>query len=131
MSWVHHGAEATAKATRLVAAAAAKAGMLEVPWTPLRVEVQRQAVVIGGGVAGLKTALELAERGLPVILVGKEPFPGGTGGAVGNAWRPGEKRPPGSSANSPAPSSSIRPSPFTPAPRRRALRAISAISSSK
>ena len=76
VSWVHHGAEATEKATRLVAAAAAKAGMLE-PLEPIRVEVQRQAVVIGGGVAGLKAALELAERGLPVILVEKSPFLGG------------------------------------------------------
>ena len=76
VSWVHHGAEATDKATRLVAAAAAKAGMLE-PLTPIRVDVHRQAVVIGGGVAGLKAALELAERGLPVILVEKSPFLGG------------------------------------------------------
>ena len=76
VSWVHHGAEATDKATRLVAAAAAKAGMLE-SLEPIRVEVHRQAVVIGGGVAGLKSALELAERGLPVILVEKSPFLGG------------------------------------------------------
>ena len=76
VSWVHHGAEATDKATRLVAAAAAKAGMLE-SLEPIRVDVQRQAVVIGGGVAGLKTALELAERGLPVVLVEKSPFLGG------------------------------------------------------
>ena len=76
VSWVHHGAEATDKATRLVAAAAAKAGMLE-PLEPIRVDVHRQAVVIGGGVAGLKAALELAERGLPVILVEKSPFLGG------------------------------------------------------
>ena len=76
VSWVHHGAEATDKATRLVAAAAAKAGMLEA-LEPLRVEVHRQALVIGGGVAGLKTSLELAERGLPVILVEKSPFLGG------------------------------------------------------
>jgi heterodisulfide reductase subunit A len=76
VSWVHHGAEATEKAARLVAAAAAKAGMLEA-LEPIRVEVHRQAVVIGGGVAGLKTALDLAERGLPVILVEKSPFLGG------------------------------------------------------
>ncbi len=76
VSWVHHGAEATAKATRLVAAAAAKARRLE-PLTPIKVEVQRQAVVIGGGVAGLKCALELAERGLAVVLVEKSPFLGG------------------------------------------------------
>jgi heterodisulfide reductase subunit A2 len=76
VSWVHHGPEATEKATRLVAAAAAKSGMLD-PLTPIRVQVHKQAVVIGGGVAGLKAALELAERGLPVILVEKSPFLGG------------------------------------------------------
>ena len=59
-----------------MAAAAAKAGMLE-PLEPIRVDVHRQAVVIGGGVAGLKAALELAERGLPVVLVEKSPFLGG------------------------------------------------------
>ena len=76
MSWVHHGAEATEKASRLVAAAAAKAGRLK-PLEPIRVEVERRAVVLGGGVAGLKSALELAERGLAVTLVEKSPFLGG------------------------------------------------------
>jgi len=76
VSWVHHGAAATEKASRLVAAAAAKAARLR-PLEPIRVEVQRQAVVIGGGVAGLKAALELGERGLAVVLVEKSPFLGG------------------------------------------------------
>ncbi len=76
VSWVHHGAAATEKASRLVAAAAAKARLLR-PLEPIRVEVQRQAVVIGGGVAGLKAALELGERGLAVVLVEKSPFLGG------------------------------------------------------
>jgi heterodisulfide reductase subunit A len=76
VSWVHHGAEATVKAARLVAAAAAKAQLLE-PLKPIRVEVEPQAVVIGGGVAGLKGAVELADRGLDVILVEKSPFLGG------------------------------------------------------
>uniref|UniRef100_A0A7C3UWS2 CoB--CoM heterodisulfide reductase iron-sulfur subunit A family protein n=1 Tax=Desulfobacca acetoxidans TaxID=60893 RepID=A0A7C3UWS2_9BACT len=76
VSWVHHGAEATDKATRLVAAAAAKAGWLE-PLKPIRVEVQPRAVVIGAGVAGLKAALELADRGVEVVLLEKSPFLGG------------------------------------------------------
>ena len=76
VSWVHHGAEATEKATRLVAAAAAKVQQLH-PLKPIRVEVQQKAMVIGGGVAGLKTALELAERGLEVVLLEKSPFLGG------------------------------------------------------
>ncbi len=76
VSWVHHGAEATEKASRLVAAAAGKARRLK-PLEPIRVEVERRAVVLGGGVAGLKSALELAERGLAVTLVEKSPFLGG------------------------------------------------------
>ena len=76
VSWVHHGPEATEKASRLVAAAAGKAGRLK-PLEPIRVEVERRAVVLGGGVAGLKSALELAERGLAVTLVEKSPFLGG------------------------------------------------------
>ncbi len=76
VSWVHHGAEATEKATRLVAAAAAKAGMLN-PLKPIRVEAKPHAVIIGGGVSGLKTALELAERGLAATILEKSPFLGG------------------------------------------------------
>ena len=76
VSWVHHGPGATEKASRLVAAAAAKAGKLK-PLDPIKVEVQPRAVVIGGGAAGLKSALELAERGQEVILVEKSPFLGG------------------------------------------------------
>ena len=68
--------EATDKATRLVAAAAAKAGMLE-PLEPIRVDVHRHAMVIGAGVAGLKAALDLAERGMAVALIEKSPFLGG------------------------------------------------------
>ncbi len=76
VSWVHHGAEATDKASRLVAAAAAKAATLKA-LEPIRVEVEPRAVVIGGGVAGLKASLELAGRGQAVVLVEKSPFLGG------------------------------------------------------
>jgi len=76
VSWVHHGEEATEKATRLVAAAAAKARMLN-PLKPIRVEAKPHAVIIGGGVSGLKTALELAERGIAATILEKSPFLGG------------------------------------------------------
>jgi heterodisulfide reductase subunit A len=76
VSWVHHGEEATEKATRLVAAAAAKAGRLQA-LEPIRVEATPHAVIIGAGVSGLKTALELAERGLSATIVEKSPFVGG------------------------------------------------------
>ncbi|MFH1060073.1 MAG: FAD-dependent oxidoreductase, partial [Pseudomonadota bacterium] len=76
VSWVHHGPGATAKAAALVAAAVAKARELE-PLEPIRVAAEGHATVIGGGMAGLTAALELAGRGVRVSLVERSPFLGG------------------------------------------------------
>lgn len=76
VSWVHHGQAATDKATRLVSAAAAKAEQLT-PLNPIRVEAKPHATVIGGGIAGLRAAQDLAERGIAVTLIEKSPFIGG------------------------------------------------------
>jgi heterodisulfide reductase subunit A len=76
VSWVHHGDIATDKATRLVAAAVGKARTLT-PLEPLRVEARRHATVIGGGLAGLRAAKDLGERGFHVALIEKSPFLGG------------------------------------------------------
>lgn len=76
VSWVHHGEKATDKATLLVAAATAKAGLLK-PLEPIRMEARRHATVIGGGVAGLRAAKDLADRGIKVVLIEKTPFLGG------------------------------------------------------
>ncbi|EFK08672.1 putative CoB--CoM heterodisulfide reductase iron-sulfur subunit A [delta proteobacterium NaphS2] len=76
VSWVHHGDQATNKATRLVAAAAAKARELQ-PLEPFKVDAKRHVTVIGGGIAGLKSALDLARKGLDVALIDKSPFLGG------------------------------------------------------
>jgi heterodisulfide reductase subunit A len=76
VSWVHHGEAATDKATRLVSAAAAKAGKLR-PLEPIRVDARPHATVIGGGIAGLRAAADLADRGIAVTLIEKSPFIGG------------------------------------------------------
>ena len=76
VSWVHHGDQATNKASRLVAAAAAKASELQ-PLEPFRVDAKKHVTVVGGGIAGLKSALDLARKGLEVVLVEKSPFLGG------------------------------------------------------
>ncbi len=76
VSWVHHGDQATNKASRLVAAAAAKAKELK-PLEPFRVNAKKHVTVIGGGVAGLKAAIDLAARGMEVALIEKSPFLGG------------------------------------------------------
>ncbi len=76
VSWVHHGDAATDKAARLVAAAVAKAARLE-PLEPIRMEAKRHATVIGGGIAGLTAARDLALRGIDVTLLERTPFLGG------------------------------------------------------
>ena len=73
---MHHGENATDKATVLVSAATAKAGHLK-PLEPIRVNAVPQATVIGGGIAGLRAAIDLADRGIRVALVEKSPFLGG------------------------------------------------------
>ena len=77
-SWVHlyEKEKATEKAKDLVRMAVAKAALLE-PQEELEVPVTRKALVIGGGVAGIQAALDLADTGYKVYLVEKEPSIGG------------------------------------------------------
>jgi heterodisulfide reductase subunit A len=76
-SWVHEeGADTTEKAMGLVAAAVAKA-CLYWPLEEREVGVTPAALVIGGGIAGLKAALDIAEAGYRVYLVEREKRLGG------------------------------------------------------
>jgi heterodisulfide reductase subunit A2 len=77
-SWVHPGDRdgATDKAKDLVASAVARARFLE-EQEEMSVPVTKAALVIGGGVAGIEAALELAEAGHRVVLVEKAPSIGG------------------------------------------------------
>ncbi|MFO8035642.1 MAG: CoB--CoM heterodisulfide reductase iron-sulfur subunit A family protein [Anaerolineales bacterium] len=77
-SWVHaHDHEgATKKAINLMAAGIAKARLLN-PLDAIRLDAERHALVIGGGVAGLRSTLDMANRGLHVTLIEKSPFLGG------------------------------------------------------
>jgi heterodisulfide reductase subunit A len=69
-SWAHKHdpAGATSKALRMINAAVGKLHHAE-PLERIRMGNHRQALVIGGGIAGLKAAAELAGKGVPVILV--------------------------------------------------------------
>jgi heterodisulfide reductase subunit A len=77
-SWVHlyDRKAATEKAKDLVKMAAAKAALLQ-PSEEIEVPITRKALVIGGGVAGIQAALDLADTGYKVYLVEKEPSIGG------------------------------------------------------
>jgi heterodisulfide reductase subunit A len=77
-SWVHSTDPqgATEKAIHLMAAGIAKARLL-VPLDPIRLRAKKHALVVGGGVAGLRCALDIARQGIGVTLVEKSPFLGG------------------------------------------------------
>ena len=76
-SWVHKDmAEGTEKAIILGKAAVAKVN-LNAPLTPGESPVTKRALVIGGGIAGIQTALDIAEAGFPVDIVEKKPTIGG------------------------------------------------------
>jgi len=76
-SWVHEDREAaTQKAILLMKSAVAKARHL-VPLRSDSVPVEKRALVIGGGIAGIQAALDIANSGFEVVLVEREPSIGG------------------------------------------------------
>ena len=76
-SWVHKDkAEATKKAIKITKSIVEKAKRNE-SLVPLSVPVTKKALVIGGGIAGIQAALDIANGGHPVILVEKNPSIGG------------------------------------------------------
>ena len=76
-SWVHKDrVEATQKAKALIASAVAKATWLE-PLEDRQVGVTAGAVIIGGGVAGLAAALDVADAGFPAYIVEQSDHLGG------------------------------------------------------
>ena len=76
-SWVHENRmQATDKAADLVRIMVEKVKRNR-PLQPIKVPVTKRALVIGGGIAGIQTALDIANAGVEVVLVEKEPSIGG------------------------------------------------------
>ena len=76
-SWVHKDMPTgTEKAIILGKAAVAKVN-LNAPLTPGESSVTKRALVIGGGIAGIQTALDIADAGFPVDIVETKPTIGG------------------------------------------------------
>ena len=77
-SWVHlHDREAaTKKAKDIVKIAVARARLLQ-PQQEMEIPITDAALVIGGGVAGIQAALDLADAGHQVYLVEEQPSIGG------------------------------------------------------
>ena len=76
-SWVHPRTDATTeKAIDIVSMLVAKVKR-NAPLFPIKVPVTRTALVIGGGIAGIQAALDIANAGRQVVLVEREPSIGG------------------------------------------------------
>ncbi|MBM3323655.1 CoB--CoM heterodisulfide reductase iron-sulfur subunit A family protein, partial [candidate division WOR-3 bacterium] len=76
-SWVHPDkAEGTEKAKDLVRSAVARAALLE-ELEERYADVTKAVMVVGGGIAGIQAALDIAEAGHKVVLVEKDPSIGG------------------------------------------------------
>ncbi len=78
-SWVHHdktkktGTRKSIDLTRMTIERLKR----NKPLSTIRIPVKKKALVIGGGIAGIQAALDIAEAGREVILVEKEPSIGG------------------------------------------------------
>jgi heterodisulfide reductase subunit A len=77
-SWAHPSipVQATNKAKEIIQIAVAKVRLLE-PLTKFKVPVTNQAMVVGGGIAGINAALDMANMGFKVYLVEKDESIGG------------------------------------------------------
>ena len=76
-SWVHTDKEeATRKACDLVKMAVAKVDR-NIPLFTEQIPVEKRALIIGGGIAGMQAALDIADAGYPVTVVEREPTIGG------------------------------------------------------
>jgi heterodisulfide reductase subunit A2 len=87
-TWVHSGSkeEATEKSKDLVRMAVARASLLE-PIPELTVDVNKSALVVGGGVAGMTAALSIADQGYEAAIVEKSAVLGGAARDIDTTWR--------------------------------------------
>ena len=77
VSWVHDDKEkATEKASKIIGSTIEKV-IRDEPLEPLKIPVVQRALVIGGGIAGIQAALDIADAGYEVTLVEKSPTIGG------------------------------------------------------
>ena len=76
-SWVHTDKDAaTEKAKAIISGGVARVTHHE-SLEPLRVPIHPDTLVVGGGIAGIQAALEIADAGFHVYLVEREPSIGG------------------------------------------------------
>ena len=76
-SWVHADKERGTQKANLIIKTAIEKLKLNEPLSPVSAPVTKRALVIGGGIAGIQAALDIADGGYEVIVVEKKPSIGG------------------------------------------------------
>ncbi|MBI4743474.1 MAG: CoB--CoM heterodisulfide reductase iron-sulfur subunit A family protein [Actinobacteria bacterium] len=85
-SWIHDDRElATQKAIELVEMTIAKVARHESLFSN-KVDVNKKVLIIGGGIAGIQAALDMADGGFEVVLVEREPTIGGKMAQLDNTF---------------------------------------------
>lgn len=77
VSWVHTDKQAATAKAKAVIAGGVERVIHNEPLEPLHVPIHPDTLVVGGGIAGIQAALELADSGHTVYLVEREPSIGG------------------------------------------------------
>jgi heterodisulfide reductase subunit A len=77
VSWVHTDKTAATAKSKAVISGGVERVIHHEPLEPLHVPIHPATLVVGGGIAGIQSALELADAGYPVYMVEKEPSIGG------------------------------------------------------
>ncbi len=77
VSWVHSDKVAATEKSKAIVAGGVERIIWHEPLTPLKVPIHPATLVVGGGIAGIQAALEIADGGTPVYMVEREPSIGG------------------------------------------------------
>jgi heterodisulfide reductase subunit A len=77
VSWVHSDKVAATEKSKAIVAGGVERIIWHEPLTPLKVPIHPDTLVVGGGIAGIQAALEIADAGYHVVMVEREPSIGG------------------------------------------------------
>jgi heterodisulfide reductase subunit A len=77
VSWVHSDKRIATEKSKSIISGAVSRVIMHDPLDPIVVPIAEPTLVVGGGIAGIQAALEIANAGHPVYLIEREPSLGG------------------------------------------------------
>ncbi len=77
VSWVHSDKVAATEKAKAIISGGVERIIWHEPLIPLKVPIHPDTLVVGGGIAGIQAALEIADAGYHVVMVEREPSIGG------------------------------------------------------